>query len=366
MAGRPVPVPQTFVNRPSATPAGQPGYIPVTGGSYNPVTQSFIPTVQPSGVGPPLPPVATPTVTPAATGGGGGGVTGGGGTTVTPPPAFSASQILENLLFAATGISGLGGWASDLAARGATPQEIVQSLRYGTDTSDAGKAAYASYLSAFPKMDKFIKEGVFSGESPELQYIEYRNSVREAGARYNVGEDLLTKDKIASYIEGRNSYAEIVSRMGTAAAAIATTPVETFAVLDEYYGVKSTDLMSFYLDTNETEANLQKRYTAARIGTEAARQRFGVDVNVAENLAQRGVSVDDATKGFALASQRSGLMAGRGDTVSREGLVGASFGSESDQAAVDRAAAARLVRFEHGGGFIRDVSGVTGLAGANV
>ena len=54
--------------------------------------------------------------------------------------------------------------------------------------------------------------------------------------------------------------------MNTAATAVATTPAETYRQLQDYYGITGKDLMSFYLNTDVTEAELQKRYTAARIG----------------------------------------------------------------------------------------------------
>lgn len=285
-------------------------------------------------------------------------------TTVAPPPAFSASQMLENLLRSALGISGLGNWAADLYNRGASATEIVQALRYGTDTSDAGRTAYQSYLQAFPRMDQFLRDGIFTGENPELQYINYRNTVKEAASRYGVDETLMTNDKIADYVGARVSAAEIVDRMNTAATAVATTPAETYAVLQEYYGITGNDLMSFYLDTDATEAMLQKRYTAARIGTEAARQEFGINALEAENLAQRGVSIDEANVGFATAARESTFMQGRGETATREEILGSAFGNEEASQKVRRIAASRAGQFQQGGAFVTGQAGVSGLGTA--
>lgn len=356
--------PPTFVNRPAATapapaptkPAGQPGDIPVTGGTYNPVTQTFTPTPAPSG-------------STGSTGSTGGGPTGTITPTVqqtvtVPPAAFSAQQILENLLSSALGVSGLGNWAADLYNRGAKTTEIIQALRYGTDTSEAGKAARAAYLQAFPKMDSFIKDGIFAGENPELQYIQYRNTVREAAERYGVNPSLMSNDRVADYIAGRNSAAELVSRMSTAATAMATTPVETLAYLDSQYGVKGGDLMSFYLDTDTTEAELQKRYVAARIGGEAARQRFGIDKDYAEGLAERGVTADEAERGFVTAGLRRGFTAGKGDTVAERDLFEGSFGNADAAAAIERVATSRTNRFAGGGGYADSKQGVVGLGTA--
>jgi len=290
-----------------------------------------------------------------------GGVTGGVGGSVAPPPAFSAQQILENLLQNALGISGLGTWAADLYNRGASPTEIVQAVRYGTDTSPGGQAARKAYLEAFPGMDTFLKEGIFAGESPELQYIQYRNTVKEAAERYGVDPSLMSKEAIAKYIGSRNSAAELVQRMGMAATAIATTPVETLAALDQFYGVKDGDLMSFYLDTDQTEAMLQKRYAAARIGGEGARNAFGVDKTFSEDLVDRGYSAEQASAGFQQAAGQRGFQYGRGDTVTEGELLGGTFGNETQAEAIQRVAASRRNRFEGQGGFTTSKAGMAGL-----
>lgn len=299
---------------------------------------------------------------------GGDGGDGGDDTTTEPfepPPGdanpFSAAELLENTIFAATGISGLGPWAATLYNQGASPIEIVQALRYGTDKSEAGQRAYQQYLAAFPMMDQFLRDGIFAGESPELQYIEYRNTVKDAAQRYGINENLVSNDKIAQYISNRNSAVEIVDRMGMAATAVATTPAETIGILRDYYGVNSGDLISFYLNPEETEAMLTKRYTAARLGTEAARQKFGIERTEAERLAERGVSIAEAEQGFAQAATQASLMQGFGETATRGDILGAAFGEQEAASKVARIAGSRMGRFQEGGGFASGERGVGGL-----
>jgi hypothetical protein len=303
---------------------------------------------------------------PQPTGGGGGGGGGDVPTTVVPEKAFSALQMIENVMRSALGVEGLGTWAVGLWNRGATAKEIVQALRYGTDTSSEGSAARARYLSAFPSMDTFIKDGIFAGEDPELQYIQYRNTLNESAQRFGIGSQLITSDKIVSYLTNRVSAAELTNRMMEAASAVSTTPMETMSILQEYYGVQSGDLISFYLDPETTESELKKRYTSARIGTEAARQNFGINVGMAENLVSRGVSLDDANTGFGQASAQRGFMTGRGETVSRNNLVEAQFGQEDAANQVKRIAGSRRAQFEQGGGFTTTQQGVGGLSSASV
>ena len=286
--------------------------------------------------------------------------------TYTPPAAaFSALQLMENTLRNALGVDGLGSWASGLYNRGASPTEIIQSLRYGTDTSPEGQAARARYLEAFPRIDEFIRDGIFAGENPELQYISYRNTVSEAAQRFGINSDLVTKNKIADYVGNRVSASEIADRMGQAATAVATTLPETISILRDYYGVQNGDLISFYLDPDTTEAMLTRRYTAARIGTEAQRQQFGIDVQMAEDLAMRGITADQANVGFGQARAQSEFMFGRGETASQRALIGAQFGEEQSRQQMERIARSRTGAFQGGGSFVTTQEGVGGLTSAS-
>lgn len=283
-------------------------------------------------------------------------------TFVLPSEEDDAIVILDNLLYAAIGIKGLGEWAYSRDAQGWNTDMLIASLRYGTDTGDTlGRNARDAYLKEFPMMDKILEKQVFPGNAPEMAYLEYKNTVRNAARRYGVGDALVSNDKIANYILGDLDSSEIVDRMNLAATAIATTPPETLAVLRDYYGVQSGDLMDFYLDTEAQEAELQKRYTAARIGTEAARQKFGVSQAEAENLAQRGISVSDAERGFATAAAQTSLMQGVGETVSRQDIYEATFGSQEAAQKLARVAQSRTGQFQGGGAFAAGESGVAGL-----
>lgn len=280
------------------------------------------------------------------------------------PTITGAEEYLDALLKNALGVSGLGPWAANAYKNGASVMEIVQALRYGLDKSPEGQAAYQKYLAAFPGIDKFMADGTFAGESPELQYIEYRNSVRESAARYGIDASLVSNQKIVDYLTNKVSAAEIAQRMGTAANAVATTPVETVALLKEYYGVSQGDLITFFLNPEETEAMLQTRYTAARIGTEGLRQQFGVNVTEAEALARQGVGIEQAAEGFRTAAARQSFMVGPGETAGREELLGASFGQQRAEEKIFRIAASRTGRFQEGGRFAEGQGGGAALGGA--
>lgn len=280
------------------------------------------------------------------------------------PVITDSTSYLDALLYTALGVPNLGSWASGLWNNGASATEIVQAVRYGLDESEGGKAAHAAYLAAFPGMDEFLADGTFYGEAPEAQYIAYRNTVRSAASRYGIDSALTSNQKIYEYLKNGVDAEEITSRMSVAATAVATTPQETVTLLKEYYNVSEGDLISFFLDPDETEAVLQQRYTAARIGTEAVRQNFGIDVKQAEDLLARGYGVAEAATGFQEAASRRGLTTGAGETATEQELIGASFGNQAAMETVGRVAGSRVGRFQEGGGFAAGQEGISGLGSA--
>jgi hypothetical protein len=270
---------------------------------------------------------------------------------------------LDNQLYTVLGIKGLGQWAFNMRnTAGATDEDIVRAIRYGTGTIPGSAEAHQAYLQAYPGMDKFLADKTFSGPSPESQYNEYRNDLKQSASRFGIDPMLVTNDKIASYIANGNSAAEISDRMMRASAAVATTPPETLSIMQQYYGVNRGDLVTFYLDPDQTEAMLEQRYTAAQIGAEAARQRFGVSQTEAESLAQRGFTGADANKGFAQAArQQTAFTQGAGETATREEILAGTFGDEQAAQKLERVAQSRAGRFAEGGGFSAGERGVSGL-----
>lgn len=273
-----------------------------------------------------------------------------------------AVTLLDTTLEAAVGIPGLGQWAFAMRNMGADDDEIVRAIRYGTGTVPGSAEVYQAYLKAYPGMDKFLEQKIFSGPAPEVQYNEYRTDVKQAAQRFGVDPMLVTDDKIAQYITNNNSAAEVVSRMSMAAAATATTPPETLSILQEYYGVNKGDLITFYLDPDATEAMLQQRYTAAQIGGAAARQQFGVSQSEAELLAQRGLTGEDALGAFGQAAiQQQAFTQGPGETANREDILGAVGGDVQAAEKLARIGQSRAGRFAEGGGFVGGESGAAGL-----
>lgn len=286
-------------------------------------------------------------------------------TTRPPRPTLTKKDNLEylNLLIKSTvGIDGLGQWALDLWNRGFDGPAIIQMLRYGTDDSAGGRTAHAKYLAAFPKIDSLVKEGILSGENPEAQYIQYRETVRESAKRYGLMDNLITDAKISDYLTNRVSATELVSRMQAAAQAVATTPTETLSALQEYYNVQNGDLISFYLNPTETEEVLQKRYVAARIGSEGMKQKFALSRQEAEALAMTGMSPQEASQALGQAyAQEQAFTSGPGAVVNRQDIMENLQGNEEAARKLENVAQSRVGRFQENSGFQPGKYGVSGL-----
>lgn len=277
------------------------------------------------------------------------------------PSDEDSLAMAETLLFQRTGIRGLGEYAFKWQGKGFTIDDVLNFLRYGTDTDPEGQRLYQEYQRVYPGMADFIQRGFLSPSTPESEYQDWRKTVREAAKAYGLMDSLVDDESIAGYISSGNSAATIVQRMSTAAAAVATTPAETLAVLKDYYNLSNGDLISFYLDDTKTQAELNKRFVAAQIGTEAARQNFGLDVTAAENLVQRGYTAKDAATAFETVAGARGLTQGPGETISEKELVAGQFGDVESAQKAARIAAGRVGGFQGGGEFVGGQQGVAGL-----
>lgn len=314
-----------------------------------PELNQFIPGYRPPIVEPDPPSSTTPTVP-----------TGPNTIAITDE---DSKQILENLLFSLTGIRGIGTYAFGLKARGFTTDDILNFLRYGNDPSPDGQRLFNEYQREYPGMKDFLQRGIFGAGigGPEAEYKEYRQTVRQAAKAYGISDSLVDNNSIYNYINGNNSAAAIVSRMSTAAAAVATTPPATLAILKDYYNLSTGDLISFYLDTSKTEAELNKRLVSAQIGQEAALQSFGINKDTAENLVQRGYGAEQARGGFEAAAAGRSFTAGPGETASEEQLIGAQFGDTEAAKKISRISRGRAGGFEGGGAFAAGQQGISGL-----
>ena len=168
--------------------------------------------------------------------------------------------------------------------------------------------------------------------------------------------DLLTNEVSAS---------ELNDRVLLASSAAIQAPDEVKNTFMDYYGISAGGLTAYFLDPNKATPLLEKQYAATLVGTEAARQGVGIDVFGAENLANLGVSQEQAREGFGRVAGAMSLTQGRGDVVTQQQLISGTFGQdEQSLQAIERAARGRTGRFLQGGQFAASNQGVTGLGSA--
>jgi hypothetical protein len=98
---------------------------------------------------------------------------------------------------------------------------------------------------------------------------------------------------------------------------------------------------------------LERQYATAQIGTEALRQDVGLDVGIATQLQELGVTQEQARAGFGEVARQREFVSGVGDVTSEENLIMGNVGrSEAARQEIERIGASRVGRFQGGGGYI--------------
>jgi hypothetical protein len=350
MAGKPVPIPQTFTN---FTGSGRPGEIPVTGGTYNPITQTFTPTpVQGQNQTTPVVPQGGP-----------------------PPedPAVTAAKIaakqrqdeIDELnrqrrqategavkaAFALYGLSSLFPIIQKYAQQGLTEDEIYLNLRNT-----------AEYKARFPAMEALSLKG---RAITEAAYVDYETKAAQLEQQYGYPKGMVS-GSITDLLVGDVSLAELNDRMILSAADSITAPADLKQQLKDYYNVDPDQaLKAYYLDPDRALPILQMQSATARIGVQATRQGVsGIDRTLAEELQGLGVSEAAAQKGFGVVASQAGFTAGKGETTDNVDLTRGAFGNAESAAKTERIASGRVGAFQQGGGFAETNKGVAGLASA--
>lgn len=335
--------------------AGKPGDIPVTGGTYNPVTQVFTPTTtqEPTGVVPSTP--QTPQ-------------------TQTEDPQITAAKIAaaqrqaeidaENqrrkdmtsgvvkAAFDMYGLSALFPLIQEYAQRGLTEEEIYMNLR-NTE----------AYKARFPAMAELSNTG---RAITEAAYVDYERKAAQMEQMYGLPKGMVM-GSVTDLLIGDVSAVELQERILLASADSMTAPEDLKQTLSQYYGVDGEEaLRGYYLEPDIALPILQKQSASARIGVQATRAGVnGVARSLAEELQGIGITEDQARTGFGRVADQSGLSAGKGDTASTDVLIDANLkNSAQAREATTRVAQGRVGRFAGGGQFASDKSGMAGLGTA--
>lgn len=241
--------------------------------------------------------------------------------------------------------------------------KVVEYIQNGYDADSimALIRTTPEYKQRFPAMEALAKKGAAISEG---QYIEYESTARGLERRYGLPTGMLTGN-VTRLLENEVSPDELNDRVLLAAEASLQAPDDIKQTLQQYYNVGSGGLTAYFLDPSVATPLLQKQYATAQIGAEALRQGVGIDVGIAQNLQDLGVTTERAREGFADVARMQGFTQGRGDVVTQGQLVtGVVGGNEAAIKEIERVARSRTAQFEGGGGFTQTERGTSGLGSA--
>ena len=220
-----------------------------------------------------------------------------------------------------------------------------------------------AYKNRFPAMDALSRKGRVITEG---EYIAFERNAAQLERAYGLPAGMLdARDTIANLLTNEVSARELEERVTLAAAGAFQTSQEMRDTFQRFYGIGSGGLTAYFLDPDKALPLLNKQYVSSQIGAEAAMQDITIESRLAEELVTAGVDREQARAGFGQVRGLRGLSAGRGDVATQEQLIGATLQGQQDAAeSVRRAQAARVGRFQQGGGALTTQGGVTGAGTA--
>lgn len=259
----------------------------------------------------------------------------------------TAQDYIQGLLDA-YGLGSLTPWAWQQIVDGASPEQVIQSLRQTPE-----------YAARFPGMDQLRAQGKAISEN---EWISYEQAVR--GILHAAGVPPETYDQpqdIARWITADVSVAELQQRVALADQTVSQMYSPEFL---RFNGLTSGDLIAgFFLDPDRALPVLKRKVDAAAASTIAIQTGYG-QLTAAEGE-QLGATVapNQLAQGFGqLATQKELLGAiDRGESdISRADQLAAVGGDANAAAQLDARTRRRAAAFSGGGGFALGREGFSG------
>ena len=248
---------------------------------------------------------------------------------------------------------------------GSLYEKIVEYVKEGYDAQTVMVLIRTTpeYKQRFPAMEALAKKGRAISEGT---YIEYERGAAALEQRYALPKGMLTGN-VTKLLELEVSAVELDDRVKLASAASLQAPQDLRDTLSQYYGIGQGGMTAYFLDPEVAMPLLERQYATAQIGTEALRQDVGLDVGIATQLQEIGVTQEQARAGFAQVAGQRAFQSGRGETISEEGLIRGNLArQESAMQQIERISRSRTGAFEGGGGeFASDQRTRSGLLSAS-
>jgi len=253
-----------------------------------------------------------------------------------PPDARAyLKQILTSF-----GLESLVAWAFEQIAENRPQEQILLDMRERPE-----------YIQRFPAMKAL---GAKNRAMSEGEYVAYEKSVAGLMQLYGLPPGFYDQpEDFAKFLENDVSPQELQARIGQAASASLTAPIEIKQQLKELYGVEQGDLTAYFLDPTVATGVLEQRYVAAQAGSAAKETGFGT---LTKEAAERVSTLkpQNVQKTFAELTQQKELFqaqAGEGVDLTQAQQLEAGFGGDAQTLAeVERRRSIRTATFKGQGG----------------
>jgi hypothetical protein len=227
-----------------------------------------------------------------------------------------------------------------------------------------------AYKKRFAANAKRLAAGM--AELEPSTYLEMEDSYRKVLASNGMPQGFYDNpNDFQAFIEGDVSVTELQNRIQQGYRLVQDADPMVKSKMRELYNVSEGDLAAYFIDPERAKplmmaADYQRQARAAQIAARAQEQG-GIQLTgaLAEDLARRGVTQDEASRGFSEISQLGELrqtFAGE-DTLTGEQIIGAQFGIDTTAATeLERRKRRRISEFTGGGSFARTAGESGGAA----
>jgi hypothetical protein len=152
-----------------------------------------------------------------------------------------------------------------------------------------------AYKARFAGNESRVKAGL--NALSESEYLQQEDSYGQYLKSWGVPE-LGSRSQYASLIAGDVSATELNKRLDLAVTRVKKSDPEIFKQLQNYYGITESDMVKYVLKPGEMLPELQRKVTAAEIGTAAKAQGLDFGASRAEGLAAYGIDRTQAIAGY--------------------------------------------------------------------
>jgi hypothetical protein len=234
--------------------------------------------------------------------------------TLTDPNVTGASAIIKAQLDA-WGIGSLYGDAVKILKQGLNTDAVIAQLEQT-----------AAYKQRFWYNEVRQKAGlaVLSPAEAVATEAQLRGILKQFGLPPGFYDS--SKD-VGNFIAKNVSASELADRATAARDLWINAPAETKAYWKDHYGASDGDAIAAILDPDKALPLIQQKLTAANIGGAAMRQGLDASTSRAEQLAQLGVSAQQAQQGYGAVKQM----------VNGDGSIANRFGAEYTQGEAENA-----------------------------